>query len=1392
MATDSVRSIVDIADQLPFHVLIVSVDRDPDRIIYANRSLLDLMECASLDELIEATHGSYHAMLSRAGWHDLPAGPHEPAVGEPADVGHRYYQLVSRSGRRHDVIDSRTLIDDAELGKAYAFYISAFDVAADTLIFDSTSGLHNRKYLIERYEGLGEGQGLGEGRGSLCVCYLQMLRFRDYNAAYGQEEGDILLHDLGMLVTETFQTDSCARLYADHFAVFYDGEDVEARCRELHDRALRLREDFAVHLNIGVYRPGDEQVSAATAIDRAKVACDETQRDEHVFLNLYSDALAERLRLDAYILENVDQAMQEGWLEVWYQPIMRAMTEEVSGFEALARWNDPAHGMIAPGRFIPVLESRGLASKVDSYVAEQACRAISAWVGAGHRGVPISVNLSRADFISSDPVSMIASCVRRHDVPADLLWIEVTETTAMQSPEVIAKAIDQFHEAGHKVLMDDFGSAYSSLNALGMFDFDELKIDTSFIQNFDDKAREVVTSIIGMAKELGIHTLAEGIETEEQATYLRSVGCEHIQGFYYGRPQPLAQLEEWVAVSHLRLEGPEERELYDLAGFAPISPSKMQALLFDDGTHLTPLYLSEPLERLLQSDYLSVTKADLERMANSPAAIFGARLRQTASQTAKSGEAKSFFTTFSSKRCKISVRTIANRGDDRILLADCKALTSAFGKDDGEEALLRGATFGFDCAYVIGPKASRVEVLFSCLEDEQPGDVITMSTIPSFDLVHPDDRRRFLYMSDLAHIEQAARRSKLGRFSTLIRFRNDAGKYDWWEYSFVGIGSASRPVFLVCSRRCSVVPEDLRLMAADVLGDGTGDAGRASRTPRLPWETGDVPFPYYETRVVRDAKGEPVDFVYLYANESYASRVNRVPDELLGRRYLDVFPQGSRQWPREMDNALAIGSLTHQLLYGEALESWSECYMMPMEGTDHVGVLIVTTDRQRGLTEQALFNGFNDVPLPCVVMRPATVSGRHDIEYLYANDSYCRLAGKGSYELLGHGYLELFESASSEWVELGERAAAGEHVHGRIWGPVQRHWMDVYASPSSIAGCCVMVSAPVDDDRRRLSMLASSHATDTAAIDIARDLIGPNGSESAMSSALFTLGKQLGVQSVYVLSHEDDGWKREFTYLNPRFAEMLGKRYPLESDSMPHDWLPLLEQGRIIVAGSIPAYVSRYLRHVELPEMDLPYKVDSLLVAPFVEGKELFGALVAVNSDFDQDIDVLALFETASFFLRSSLINDRMRLKADYDVLTSSRSREALKAAVGTIDEHTSGVGVVFADVDNLKETNDEHGHGAGDRLLMGVARMLRDIFGADDVYRLGGDEFVIFLGDVSEREFERYRDALSERLAAEKDMSVSTGFAWSPDGADIHGMIESADRKMYLDKRSHHEAKLG
>ena len=270
--------------------------------------------------------------------------------------------------------------------------------------------------------------------------------------------------------------------------------------------------------------------------------------------------------LEAFIVQNFKKAIDYHEIQTFYQPVIRTSSRQLCSFEALARWIDPEMGMIYPNEFIPVLEQKGLIHLLDTAILRQVCARLRTSIANGETPIPVSVNLSRLDFTLCDIFTVADHIVSDYQIPHDFIYFEITESVMAEQKELLMGIVERFRSAGYQIWMDDFGSAYSSLNILKEFSFDELKLDMSFLRPFNLRSKRIVTAVVRMAKDIFIHTLAEGVETEEQFAYLRDIGCEKAQGYYFGKPLPYEGALANLRKKGIQIEAPQDRKYYDDIG----------------------------------------------------------------------------------------------------------------------------------------------------------------------------------------------------------------------------------------------------------------------------------------------------------------------------------------------------------------------------------------------------------------------------------------------------------------------------------------------------------------------------------------------------------------------------------------------------------------------------------------------------------------------------------------------------------------------------------------------------------------------------------------------------------------------------------------------------------
>lgn len=365
-------------------------------------------------------------------------------------------------------------------------------------------------------------------------------RFKLINEKYGVEEGDELLafltQTLGLICNE--EQPYC-RLTADVFMVVTTFDSDQHLLDFIHkiESMLSGFHDMDYRLIFGVAIAEDRTLHTRRHGDNASIARQSVKGSALNNIGFFNGRMKNELQKKQIIEEDMKTALVDNQFVMFLQPKYSISTGKIIGAEALARWIHPQKGMISPADFVPVFEENGFILKLDQIIWESACRKISDWINKGITPVPISVNISREYIHSFDVVDYLLNLVKKYDVPIKLLELEITETTDAQG---VSDVVQQMKDAGFTMLMDDFGSGYSSLNMLKTTQFDVLKIDREFLSRFMEsgRGRKIISHTISMSQDIGLDIIAEGVETKEQAQFLHDCGCDAAQGFYYSKPIP--------------------------------------------------------------------------------------------------------------------------------------------------------------------------------------------------------------------------------------------------------------------------------------------------------------------------------------------------------------------------------------------------------------------------------------------------------------------------------------------------------------------------------------------------------------------------------------------------------------------------------------------------------------------------------------------------------------------------------------------------------------------------------------------------------------------------------------------------------------------------------------
>jgi len=413
--------------------------------------------------------------------------------------------------------------------------------------YDELTGLYNRqgffRHVRERLD--------AAPHAAFRLIRWDLDNFKMVNDSMGVESGDQLLRDAGAALQDIGCADAVlARLEADHFVVFLSAEDLSPQelLSRISDWFQTYPFRFKLSAHMGVYTVEDPSVEVCIMCDRALLALKSVKDSFTQRIGLYDESLRQSILEEQELSGEMVSALEDGQFVLYFQPQINYDSGAMIGAEALVRWKHPTRGLIPPGKFIPLFERNGFITTLDEYIWEQSCRCMRRWLDQKGKLLPISVsvNISRVDISNPCLREHLQGLVRRYDLPASYLRLEITESAYMQNPDQLIAVVRDLRSAGFTVEMDDFGAGYSSLNTLKDVPVNVLKLDTRFLSGGEDDARggSILSSIIRMAHWLDMPVIAEGVETRSQADYLKSLNCFYMQDYLFGKPMPEDEFEK--------------------------------------------------------------------------------------------------------------------------------------------------------------------------------------------------------------------------------------------------------------------------------------------------------------------------------------------------------------------------------------------------------------------------------------------------------------------------------------------------------------------------------------------------------------------------------------------------------------------------------------------------------------------------------------------------------------------------------------------------------------------------------------------------------------------------------------------------------------------------------
>ncbi len=463
-----------------------------------------------------------------------------------------------------------------------AIKLSEMSAAASTLRRDTLTGLLNRESSFAEAERMICSHEPGY---YVLSCY-DVDSFKVVNDQYGTERGDETLVHIGNCINELVSEFSglTCRLSADKFAIlcpvkFIDSEKIhENHVKSMSPPCISRK----IRIRIGRYIVDDISLPISAMLDRATLAEESIKGRYDVYISYFTDSMRAGFIREQQLVNAMADAIGKNEFEVWYQPQFNHATGAMIGAEALVRWkHDGVY--ISPEEFIPVFERGGFIYEMDQFIWNEVCRVLRSRLDAGLKPVPLSVNISRRDLFHQHFIQVFTDIINKYSIPNNLIRLEVTESAFAESTKVIIAKVDELINLGFIVEIDDFGSGYSSLNTLKDVPASILKLDMKFLEETSNAKRggNILESVVLMAKWLGMAVIAEGVETLAQADYLKSIGCNYVQGYLYARPMPLDEFEKLCASSsleerHNRLvtaDSPDNNTFWD--------PNLMETLVFN-------------------------------------------------------------------------------------------------------------------------------------------------------------------------------------------------------------------------------------------------------------------------------------------------------------------------------------------------------------------------------------------------------------------------------------------------------------------------------------------------------------------------------------------------------------------------------------------------------------------------------------------------------------------------------------------------------------------------------------------------------------------------------------------------------------------------------------------
>ncbi|MDY6267508.1 MAG: EAL domain-containing protein [Selenomonadaceae bacterium] len=792
-------------DLLPTAICFFRADGS-EELIFANRAALALYQCEDRVTFHKHTGGHFRGLMLEDDYRPLESFTRQGSGRE------HYLTFQYRSHAQH-VLRAEGYVQaivHPDYGAFYCVTLSDASQRNDSLESDQVTRLMGMHAFFRRVAQEAKFRVADGTFCDYCPVYFNITNFRLYNTTHGIQRGDACLRHVAKVLRSAFPGMLLAHLAADNFAVFADAHDAQERIEYASQQVALFVNNPNIELKAGIriFESDADASNTTRAFDEAKLACETIKRDATRIYAVYSPEMGRQLTMKSYVRAHFDEALDKGYIKVYYQPVIRTLTGKLCSFEALARWESPTHGRLSPADFIPALEEARLIHRLDAYVVEQVAKRHRQLAENDQLTLPVSFNLSRLDFALMDCPAVVEDIVRRYSLPRSLFHVEVTENALVDNSGIIQDGVRRFRELGYEVWLDDFGSGYSSLNVLKDYKFDELKLDMAFLRTFNEASSKIIRSSVCLAKELGMHTLAEGVETAEQVAFLRSIGCEKMQGWYFGKPLPYEECRQQMLEEGFVGETPAESFLYAAAGLIDITVPTPAAIWITTPEKIRVVQMNESYAKTLS--YLGLHSEDeaTRGLAALPAPI-REKFRSLIQKAIATRQEETLTYVDNGFYMRIKLHTIAMVGKTCIHRAEFYNITadkSAREKDSEDlDKILRTIMLAYEGVYYIQPSRDRGDTYVSMTTSGKTGKTFYGLTTARHRFaegyVHPADRKRYIEFSQTENIYAIARNSERSLAVSGFRILRSDGSYLWMKFTFLVLDrQAGKPYLLLVNR----------------------------------------------------------------------------------------------------------------------------------------------------------------------------------------------------------------------------------------------------------------------------------------------------------------------------------------------------------------------------------------------------------------------------------------------------------------------------------------------------------------------------------------------------------------------------------------------------------------